>query len=247
MSQQHYSRPPITEAVVEVRFAEPINPSAVRRASNAFATSYPNEEMVKNVGFQVEVSSLSNVQPTAQINQEMGYRRSSHDLTEISVIWPSNYALSQLAPYPGWDAYFARFKRDWETFRHVTNNRKIIRIGVRFINRIDVRVTEPIIEQSEYLNVYPQTPDLLGPMQAYGVQAQIVLADIDCSLSVNSSSVPSPLLGHVSFILDLDIYREVETPQRDDGVYTLLNDIRFKKNEVFEACITNQARELFRK
>ena len=34
-------------------------------------------------------------------------------------------------------------------------------------------------------------------------------------------------------------------PQNDDAVYELINRIRVAKNRVFEACITDRARELF--
>jgi uncharacterized protein (TIGR04255 family) len=48
-------------------------------------------------------------------------------------------------------------------------------------------------------------------------------------------------------MLDIDIFMVSNTPQKDDDIYQLLNEIRVKKNETFEACITNRARELFQK
>jgi uncharacterized protein (TIGR04255 family) len=65
-------------------------------------------------------------------------------------------------------------------------------------------------------------------------------------LTLNSSSAPSPLLGHAAFIVDEDIAKEGDPPQNDDAIYALLNQIRVKKNEIFEACITPRARELFK-
>jgi uncharacterized protein (TIGR04255 family) len=88
-------------------------------------------------------------------------------------------------------------------------------------------------------------PDEFGPTMAYGVQAVLPIHDMGCRLLLNSSVVPSPLLGHASLLLDQDIAKEIEPPQRDDQIYELLNEIRAKKNDVFEACITNKARELF--
>ena len=78
----------------------------------------------------------------------------------------------------------------------------------------------------------------------YAVQAQLHIADIGCDLTLNSSVVPSPLLGHRSFVIDQDIGKD-NPPQNDDGIYNLLNQIRVTKNRVFEACITDRARELF--
>jgi uncharacterized protein (TIGR04255 family) len=153
---------------------------------------------------------------------------------------------SQLAPYPGWDVFFERFCRDWAAWKRTLGYRKITRIGVRYINRIDIPATAPIIEHEEYLNIYPHMPTELQSLMAYSVVAQLPLPDIGCILTLNSSSAPSQLLGHAAFIVDQDIGKDDDPPQSDEEIYALLNQIRVKKNEVFEACITPRARELFK-
>lgn len=247
MSEQPYKRPPITEAVIELRFDTPIDAAVLDSASSDFNLDYPLHVPLRNVGFQLDVPPGAEDSPTARINQqENGHRRSSSDLSEIVLLWPGSFVVAQLAPYLGWDAFFERFTRDWIIWKKVTGYRKIIRVGVRFINRIDIPFTSRVIEESDYLNVYPKLPDVLGPVASYGIQAQVPITDIDCNLVINSASVRSPLLGHGSIALDLDIFRERNAPQRDEDIYNLLNIIRTKKNEIFEACITNKARELFR-
>ena len=72
------------------------------------------------------------------------------------------------------------------------------------------------------------------------------MRDIRCILTLNTSSAPSPLLGHAAIIVDIDIAREGDAPQNDEEIYALLNEIRVKKNDIFEACITPRARELFK-
>lgn len=248
MPDQPYERPPITEAVIEIRFAAPpIDAADLEKASKNLASFYPQQQSLKNVGVEVGIPAASNDRPTTQIREQFGHRLSSTDLSEILLLWPWALMVSQLAPYPGWDSFFGRFVRDWTAWKKVAGFRRLTRVGVRFINRIDVPIANGIIEESEYLNVYPKLPDALGPVTAYGVQVQSPLHDIGCNLTINSAAVPSPLLGHGSFVLDLDIAMEVSAPQSDESLYQLLNLIRVKKNEVFEACVTNKAKELFQK
>src|SRR5260370_18196118 len=114
------------------------------------------------------------------------------------------------------------------------------------MNIIDIPFAGPLVEYEQYINVYPHLPEVFTNVRGYGVQAQVQLADMDCILTLNSLSVPSPLLGHAAFIVDLDIANEVKPPQNDESLYELLNRIRLKKNEIFESCITPLARELFR-
>jgi len=79
------------------------------------------------------------------------------------------------------------------------------------------------------------------------VQAVLPVVDIGCKLTLNSAAVPAPILDHASFVIDQDIAKEVDPPQSDEAIYELLNQIRVRKNNVFEACISNRARELFQR
>ena len=246
MNSQLYRRPPITEAIIEIRFASPLAPAEVEKLSYRLASCYPNEQPIQNldVALAVPIGGLA-AQPTAQVNQMLGQRRSTSDQTEIVLIWPSTFLLSQLAPYPGWEIYFARFVRDWQTLKRATDYRKILQIGVRFVNRIDVLVSNNTLPEAEYLNVYPKLPDALGALYGYSVQVQVMDRELECTTIINSAVIPSPLIGHGALMLDIYTVKVVDPPQNDDDLYEWLNRIRVKKNATFEACVTDRTRELF--
>jgi uncharacterized protein (TIGR04255 family) len=48
-----------------------------------------------------------------------------------------------------------------------------------------------------------------------------------------------------SIVLDIDLYRDTNPPQEDSEIWSFFEILRERKNEVFEACITEKARELF--
>jgi uncharacterized protein (TIGR04255 family) len=243
---QPYKRPPITEAVIEARFAMPAEPDKLNEASSDLASMYPLQEPLQNIDLQV--AQQSNAQPTPQVRFNLGHKRTSQDVSQIVLLWPASILVSQLAPYPGWDRFCGRFVRDWAVLKAVTGYRKIARLGVRFVNRIDIPFQgEPVVVHSDYLNAYPQLPEVLGPLAAYSMQVNLPVSDIGCTLTINAASVPSPVLGHMSFVLDIDIGRDVDPPQNDEGIQVLLDQIRSKKNTTFEACITDRARELFQR
>jgi uncharacterized protein (TIGR04255 family) len=246
MSEQPYKQPPITEAVIELRFATPIEADDIAKVSTALKSFYPRQQPIRGVGVHLNVPSGEQGVTTAQPIETHGSRLSKEDQSQIVLVWPAMFVFSQLAPYPGWDAFFERFCRDWALWKRTLGYRKITRIGVRYINRIDIPATDPIIQHEEYLNVYPNMPAEFQALMAYNVVAQLSLPEIGCMLTLNSSSAPSLLLGHAAFIVDQDIAKEGDPPQSDDGIYGLLNQIRVKKNEVFEACIKPRARELFK-
>jgi len=244
VSQQPYKQPPITEAVIEIRFAAPIDAPRLAEISSDLRAQYPYEQQVTDL--RVQLYFVPQATPTAGTIERPGHRLSSLDQTQILLLWPENFIVSQLAPYPGWDEFFERFRRDWSKWKRLIGYQTISRIGVRYINRIDIPFSGPLVEYEQYINVYPHLPEVFTNVRGYGVQAQVQLADMDCILTLNSLSVPSPLLGHAAFIVDLDIANEVKPPQNDESLYELLNRIRLKKNEIFESCITPRARELFK-
>jgi uncharacterized protein (TIGR04255 family) len=242
MKKSDYKRPPITEAVIGINFATPIPEESLQKASDRFAKHYPQHHAVQN--FTVAVAMINGKPNTGPLNQELGHRRNDVGMTELLVLWRSEFTLSQLAPYPGWEAFIGRFARDWKIWKRAAPRRDIVRVGVRFINRIDIPVNNGKVEYEKYLAVYPKLPSLYPAIDVYAMQARIPL-DGGCHLTLNSAAVPSPIIGHNSFVLDLDIAKDQGLPQNDADLLQLMNQIRKMKNDVFESFITNRARKLF--
>ncbi len=243
-----YVRPPITEAVIGLTFADTIDNKTLETVSKQFAGHYPAHQAVKNVEFHFDLTEGAGKKHEAVATQSEvhGHKRSTPDMSEIVLVLPTSLVVSQLAPYPSWDVFFKRFLRDWRIWKRSVKHRVIKRIGVRYINRIDIPVDGLIVNHELYLSVYPKVPELLSPLNAFVVQTISGFDDIKCRLTLNSAVVESPVLNRQSFSLDLDIAREVEVPQKDKDIFALLESMRVKKNLVFESCITERARtELF--
>jgi uncharacterized protein (TIGR04255 family) len=244
LAPQPYKRPPITEAVIGVQFAAPIAADELRKISIRYNHSYPGEQQVKNIG--VHVTNFPGRKPSVtNVQETIGYRRATDDATEIVLFTPNMLIVSQLAPYPGWEMFFGRFVRDWTLWKREMGFHKISRLGVRYINRVDIPNGEIFVEHEKYLNIYVQLPDVLGPTSSYAAQVVLPIKDLDSQLTINTGIMPSPLLNHTSFLIDIDIGRAQDVPQRDEDVFAFLTTIRDRKNMAFEACITDQARELF--
>lgn len=236
-----YDRPPITEAVIGITFSSPIKEAELLSVKNKLLTHYPDHQLIQHYDVNVDLSN----KPTTTLNEHVGHRLSTRDMTELLLIQPATFSLSQLAPYPGWDIFLEHFVRDWATWKRVIGFRQITRIGVRFINRIDIPVTGSRIEYEDFLNIYPKLPSGFDLIEAYAVQISKDLDDIGCHLKINTAAVPSPILGFSSFVVDIDISKETSVPQSDNDIYKLLGQIRTKKNDVFEACVSDRSRGLF--
>lgn len=244
-----YQHAPITEAVIEIKFASPVKDADLEKVGADYKAHYVQEQPVSSYLLGVGLPVKKGVRPViADCDEKVGRRLLSKDATQCLMLWPTSFMVAQLAPYRNWEDFFGRFTRDWEIWKKAIGYKEIVRVGVRYINRIDIPTTDPVVEHEKYLSIYPHLPNRFETVVAYATQVQIHLAEIDCLLTINSSSLPpqaAPVLGKASFFVDIDIANETKPPQKDEELFELLGKIRKEKNTVFEACVTDVARELF--
>lgn len=246
VSTSSYPRPPILEAVIGITFAQPIKDSVVATADRRFAKHYPLHLDLNNVSLNVNLDALDGSNTvTAPTKHEVvrGHRRTNQSMDEIAVLLPDTLAVSQLAPYRGWEEFVVRFKRDLAMYKRPGAFREISRIGMRYINRIDIPISGNMVEHEQYLNLYPRVPDALGAIVGYTMRTTFTLENIGCQATLNTAPVASPTLGHASFLVDIDVYKSTNLPMNDQDVYSLLRQMRDEKNRIFEACVTERARE----
>lgn len=237
-----YKRPPITEAIIELRLDQPLPRTEVERLLQRFRSEYAFSEDF--VAYEIRVDPAARSADFEE--QSSGYKLSSQDRAHVLLVTSAHLTCSRLAPYVGWDAFRTRAKDHWRTWKRVTGYRKISRIGVRFINRIDIPAARGAeVKISDYLRVHPETPAVMR-IASYAMQVSGQLEEDECRCVINSSLVlPPPLVDHASIILDIDVSRSADAPQRDDEIWSLIDRIRVHKNRIFEESVTDKARELF--
>ena len=244
MSDFQYNRAPITEAIVEFRSTTPVVEKKRQKAVKKFSKSYSHHRSVPHHDIQIQLNA--GIEPRArETASTIQDHFTSDDMTQQLHISDTSFRVSQLAPYCGWTQFETRIKRDWMAWRKIVGSQPINFVGMRYINRIDIPITKSLVHYEDYLNIYPHLPDLLDPCLYHSSNVRVALNDIDSLLNLNSAMVDSPLPEHLSIVLDLDVVRQYQASPRDEDLFILINKARIKKNQIFEACITDNARELF--
>ncbi len=238
---QKYKHPPIVEAVIDFKLSEPLTKTLVNKAKKYFLKEYPFCEDTHLLGVYLNPASKS-----AEYKEEAsGYKISSNDGADILLINTHAFTVSRLAPYPGWNIIRERAEKDWKEWKKIVNP-KIRRVGVRYINRVDIPISSGgRIEYEDYLKIFPQLPDNEIPVLSQYAMQIVVPLENNMSLLLNSATVPSPLLNHVSYILDIDISKEITESISEKEVWDLIDDMRYHKNRIFESSVTDKAKELF--
>ena len=130
MTSAQYKRPPITEAVIEIRLEDPLSESVVEKIHNRLKKSYEASEKISLVGFWIDPKKKE----IAKLPDELeGHKLTSKDQADLVQIFPNAMGCSRLAPYNGWENFEPRARKNWEIWRKITKSTKIKRIGVRYI------------------------------------------------------------------------------------------------------------------
>lgn len=240
----NYLRPPITEAVIELKYADPIDAAAVERISRRFGQDYPVSEDQQGIEVQIDTKSKE----VKQVPQWAGKKLSSNDQANIIALRDNLFVCIRLAPYTGWDEFFGRARAGWKEVVAVSGVRRISRVGVRYINRLDIPISAPAetLDIKDYLAVWPNLPSTGAPIATYAFQATRAINSDGCSVTIASGTVPSPLVDHISLTLDVDVFAEQTNLIRDNEIWDLVSRMRDLKNNIFEASITDRSRELFK-
>jgi uncharacterized protein (TIGR04255 family) len=242
----HYGKAPITEAIIDLRVkarAE-VRLEALHQIAQTLKQDYPQLESIYEATGKLHVKPGVSAAATAH-QEQTGLRIQSQNGQHICQLQTRGLACSWLSPYATWEAFRDRAKSAWEKYRQAIDPEGITRLAVRYVNRIDIPQTN--VELKDYFRTSPEiSSDLPQNMAGFFMQVQLPLDDIRSTVVLNQTIVPPPNSGIISVILDLDIFRTFDVPQREEEVWEYFETLHIRKNEIFEACITDRTRELFK-
>ena len=245
-AQRPYKRPPVAEAAIELRFENSVSQSDLERAAARLEKDYPVSELEFAQNVNVDMVAGSATFSSAW----QGIKRSSADRTDVTIFRIGALVIGHLAPYRGWEHLFERTKDAWLVLARATGeNIALSRIGVRYINRVDIPDNDSSeISLFDYVRFHPQAPEGLiqnVPITEYYSHIVYPLPEDGLAAKVVAANAISPLVRHKSIILDIDLFRDHDLPRRADGIWELVSVMRDRKNKIFEMCVSDKARELF--
>ncbi len=244
--QRHYSKAPITEAIIDLRVLLPGDVSVNKLADihsyirNKFPTVQPIHRGVGLVAFQRGMPTEVNTS-----EQHLGFWFRSEDNLRTFQVTLEGFTFNRLAPYDSWEEFSNDARSLWEIYREICRPTHVTRAAIRYINQINIPA-DGIIELKDYLSTVPEvSPNLPEKaLQTYFMQLQLPQQDLNCMLIINEALAQPTNPGIITVILDLDLFRQQICNNDDEDIWQFLDKLRDRKNEVFEASITDKTREL---
>lgn len=239
-----YPNPPIQEAICEVHFdlPSPLSKEQMGRLKPIWEKEYPDQKLVeeKNLSFQISQEEI-----TPPSWQTLGHRLICRSGDGKRLVQLSGFflAINQLKPYPGWEESFRQIilKRASE-FQDVLGLMKFKRVGLRYINRIDV--PEKPLDWEKWVAIEFPIPKELGlSCRVFQMHFQNELSE-GRRLIVNLVTLPPTAASISSLILDLDLIWE-GTPAELPSLEKYLELVHGPHRLAFENYLTDNTRKLF--
>jgi uncharacterized protein (TIGR04255 family) len=239
-ARRHYSRAPIAEALIDIQTgAELGSLKNVEALAIGLQAEFPTRLPIRHVqmGFQVEPGGDPEF---TKDQQTLGYRLDRPG--RVLQFRTNGFTYSHLPPYSNWPTFSAEAEKYWMLYAEAIKPILVSRIAVRVINRLLVPPGDTRLDS--WLNFYPMSPVSL-PADILSVIMQLQLpmkhVDPDAVAIVGLYNAP-PAPGPSAIMLDIDFFVQRSMPIGE--AFKTLCVLGDAKDEIFEACITDQVREM---
>lgn len=244
---------PIAEAVIDIRAfpSKAFEESAVRSSLEDKLVGYLFLDSHREIHYEVRSEGKK---PPEQSIRDLGWRGVRFQSTNQKNIAQFNrdgFAFSRLEPYDNWQSFFQEGKSLWSVFKDIASPITIERIGLRFINRIELAHGELNIEH--YLRKAPVPPVNLDlPFFGFMHQETLGVPGHPYAINLIRTIQPpkNPEDNGIAIILDIDVFtlQPIAQPiENDDNkLKHMLNEMRWLKDKTFFGSITDEVLEKFK-
>ena len=239
-----YKKPPILEAVLEFRWAEP---KALSALDDTLQLPCFESFGTRKTRFLIDASINMNSQHVSHSQRELGLEVTLRDGSEKVFLEEQKFVFIRLAPYDRWELFLERTMSILRPTAEALNIAEFTRIGLRYVNRIDVPNPNGAgIDTDQFVTV-----KFDGPRPDRGVVEEFQMRVVkstekeDIFYALVLATTPSPLPGYLGILLDIDVFTQRPLVAGSESLMRTLGEMRVEKNDIFEECLTDASRELF--
>jgi len=243
-----YPNDPIREAVFDIRI-DRLNTNDVNdllRMKELVSADFPIEKKGHYVTGMFQLSPDKPIEINTH-SRPAGFMFLSEDHTRQLQVRMDGFTLNVLKPYENWETHFDVFIKYWSEYNNKFKPAHVIRIAARFINRIELPLPFDRFDRfQEYVLNMPPMPDCLPQsFSSFFMQLQVPCKDKYRNAIITDTIEPIEK-SVLPFILDIDVFQELNVENSTESLMLNFSEIRKIKNEIFEGCITDKTRNLFK-
>lgn len=243
MVKRRYERPPVIEALCEIYFSESRWDATVPGLFyERIRDRFPKKSQRSDLSIKV---ALAGVNPSTQTTPgEPRSQFSSEDGSRMVQVGRDLLVVNQLRPYPRFEKWRPVALEMTSYYRELAKPTAISKLGIRYINRIEIPGTS--LSMEEYFQLYPKIPPELGGTHgSFMMRVEIPAPYPEHQLFVTFGSAPSETKGSLGFLLDFyDVFAVNQTDGFEE-VEKALDQGHENIVRSFENTIADASRSLF--
>lgn len=242
--------PPITEALIEIKFNtnKNVTVSNLEAFADSISDVYPKKESMENQSFELLYSKESG--PKHEFNiKPSGFKVTSAQNNRVVICAIDRFVVSFMPPYTPWPDLKDTARDLYNKYLDFAPQTEITRIGLRYINNVHFPLNDEFSFQ-KYIKTMMPLPKYNGLPDSVSKFESVVIMpfkDIDCSSTIRQvlldpEKEDGAKWSYLPFVLDIDVYQNITyTDIYADTVWDVLKIMREKKNAVFFGTFTDDA------
>jgi len=157
------------------------------------------------------------------------------------------FVYSRLQPYQSWNQFFGDALRLWKIYLETARPTEMQRIGLRFINKIQLPPKE--VDFEKYIQPYPEPPfGLELPFLSFFHHDTLAVPGNPYAINIIRTIQPAtnPQIEGIGLIVDIDAFTTQAFEIKGGALEERLGELRWLKNKAFFGSVTADAMKLFR-
>jgi uncharacterized protein (TIGR04255 family) len=239
---RHLSKPPLREALIDIRISEELPALSVDKLAghrlDGFETPIEMRRGKISIQFSPDRSAPLSLPGSAQ--EGVGWRYSTADGSKVVQFRRDGATFSILKGYQDWAHARASARTYWEKYREWNSPSMVSRLAVRYINVLRLPMGADF---DLFLTAAPRIPRELPQMVSGFFQRTVIPFSSDGTTAIVTQALEPPHDTSLPVVLDIDVWYNLSVEVAAPEIWIQLDRLRDIKNQIFFSSITEQALE----
>lgn len=240
-SYPRLSRPPLREALVDIRLDKKLHESLLPSLKTFDAPGFSAVRDIKFGGVKLELPREKLASATVTSDEIIGARFDNEDKSQVLQVRRDGMTLSILRGYQSWDVTRDVIKPLWIKFANLAGPVNVSRLAVRYINAITVPSNE---DYDDYFTAGPRIPEGL-PQILNGFLQRVVIPFPSANQAIVTQVLETLTPASSTAILDIDVFGPCMLDALAPEIWNILDQLNAFATRVFFASVTDKALKLF--
>lgn len=243
--RRKYKKPPLIESLCEFYFVPETSQDfdiIMNLLYENIRIDFPKKYQLQLQASQINIDNSGTPELTEQLLPLVRFQSNNEQV--LIQVGHNLLTINHLKPYTSWEEFLPSVEMGFNAYREVVKPKAIHRVALRYINRIEI--TGSRIGLEDYFEFRPFIGQkLLQDISAFTLGIQIPHEEMRDILNIQLASIDNESPNTVVILLDIT-YSLVKSGDISlDNITGWLSVAHNHIEDAFEACITDQLRNLF--